>query len=165
MSLGKKKDIGTIGLVSILRQVFPDLVAGSPVRLAYLYGSAAEGKTTPLSDVDIALLLDPDQSRSIDPYDCLMLEMDIALALESCCKILNADVRVINDAPLMFQGRMVQQGHLLYANDEALRIGYETLTLKQYLDYLPVANQFQVAYFEHRRAELFAVRQARGKHD
>jgi predicted nucleotidyltransferase len=143
-------------LVSTLREHIPALVVGTPVRLAYLYGSAAEGKTTPLSDVDIALVLDARQAEGMTGYDRLILETDIELGLERCCKLHNADVRVINDAPLMLQGRVVQRGELLYSSDEELRIGYETLTLKMYLDFLPIDEQFRAAYFKHARAELEA---------
>jgi predicted nucleotidyltransferase len=141
-------------LVSSLREHLPALVAGTPVRLAYLYGSAAEGKTTPLSDVDIALVLEPQQAEQINGYNQLILETDVELGLERNCKLDNADVRVINHAPLMLQGRVVQRGKLLYSSDEELRIGFETLTLKMYLDFLPIDALFREAYFERARLGL-----------
>lgn len=153
------EDRTTGQLVQALRSVLPDLLVGTPVRLAYLYGSVAEGKFTPLSDVDIALLLDPAEAQVMHPYDRLILETDIALGLERLCKLVDTEVRIVNDAPLMLQGRMVQRGHLLFAEDEDFRIGYETLTLKKYLDFLPVAEQFQKIYFERRRTELHAARE------
>ena len=139
-------------LVATLRQHLPALLKESPVFLAYLYGSAAEGLTTPLSDVDIGLVIAPDQDMS--PYERLIFETDIALELGHRCKLYNTDIRIVNDAPLMLQGRMVQRGHLLFARDDDFRVGYETLTLKKYLDYLPTAEFFQKHYFEYRRAEL-----------
>jgi predicted nucleotidyltransferase len=145
-----------VELVKTLREHIPVLLAGTPVCLVYLYGSAAEGKTTPLSDVDIALVLDLQQAEQINGYDQLMLETDIELGLERSCKLDNADVRVINHAPLMLQGQVVQRGKLLYSSDEELRVGFETLTLKMYLDFLPIDALFRDAYFERARAGLGA---------
>jgi predicted nucleotidyltransferase len=137
-----------------LRSILPSLLFSTPVLLAYLYGSTAEGKTTCLSDVDIALLLDPKQAKGMHPYDRLIFETDIALELEQLIKLPETDVRIINDAPLLLRGRVVQRGHLLYSSDEDFRICYETMTLKEYLDFLPIAEQFQRSYFERRLAEL-----------
>ena len=52
---------------SLVRQLKTGLEAilpGYPITLAYLYGSAAAGRATPLSDVDVALVA----SEKIDPY-------------------------------------------------------------------------------------------------
>jgi predicted nucleotidyltransferase len=39
-------------VVACLRASLPDIAAGYPIMLAYLYGSVAEGHATPSSDVD-----------------------------------------------------------------------------------------------------------------
>ena len=161
--MGTEKKISE--LVFTLQKAIPEAVSGRPVKLAYLYGSSASGKTTPLSDFDIALFLDPNQIHTIDPYSRLIFEMDVALALEKLTGLSEFDVRVINDAPLMLQGIVVQRGHLLYSDEDEFRVGYETLTLKMYLDFLPIAEQFQTAYFERRRAELRALREKGWNYD
>lgn len=47
--------------------------------------------------------------------------LDVERELAERCGIRNADVRIINDAPLVFRGRVVSDGALLYASDEPFR--------------------------------------------
>ncbi len=72
---------------------------------------------TPQSDVDIALVIDGE----VSPGERLKLMLDVERELAERCGIRNADVRIINDAPLVFRGRVVSDGALLYASDEPFR--------------------------------------------
>ena len=48
-----------------------------PVTLAYLFGSAARGETTPLSDVDIAVYLDvPELAKRTRLYSALLADLE-----------------------------------------------------------------------------------------
>jgi siroheme synthase len=69
------------------------------------------------------------------------------LALADHVDIPNADVRIINDAPLVFRGRIVSDGILVYARDDQERIEYETATRLRYFDYLPIHKRLQDAFF------------------
>lgn len=134
-------------LVLKLRRALPKMLADQPVSLAYLYGSVAAGLTTRFSDTDIALVTDQDLS----PRERLDLMLRSQLALADCCDVVNADVRIINDAPLVFRGRVVCDGILLYARSEDVRIEFETSTRLRYFDYLPIHRRLQEAYFAHIR--------------
>lgn len=131
-----------------LERCLPAILAGYPVDAAYVYGSVARGTATPLSDVDIALLL----AEPCAPYDRLKLALTIQGEIETRCD-LPVDVRAINDAPLMVQGRVVQQGHLVYEGDRARRIHFEVMTRKQYFDFAPVARRLQEAFLERVRQD------------
>jgi len=48
----------------------------------------------------------------------LKLILRVQLALVDRCDIENADVRVIDDAPLVFRGRVVSDGVSVYSRDE-----------------------------------------------
>lgn len=135
--------------VSQLREKLPSILEDLPVLVAYLYGSAASGRTTPFSDVDIALYL----SESLSPRNRLQLELGVEIALEDVLGLTNADVRVINDAPLTVRGAIVQEGVLLYCRDEERRVDLESLTLKLYLDFEPTATMFQELFFKRLREE------------
>ena len=37
-------------------------------------------------------------------------------------------MRIINDAPLVLRGKVVTEGMLLYAQDESVRVEFETTT-------------------------------------
>jgi predicted nucleotidyltransferase len=65
-------------LVSQLKEKLPPILDDLPVLMAYLYGSAASGHTTPFSDVDIALYL----SEPLPPRQRLELELGDAIVHE-----------------------------------------------------------------------------------
>ena len=130
-------------LINLLSRHLKKIVKDQPVLLAYFYGSAARGKATPLSDIDIALLVHPDTPLR----DRLQLMLGIGTELEEKCGLSDIDVRIINDAPLVFQGRVITDGILLYKRDDSARIHFETSTRDEYFDYLPVHKKLQKAFF------------------
>lgn len=134
-------------LLEQLRKSLPSILERWPVLMAYLYGSAAIGQTTPFSDVDIALYL----AKPLRPRERLQLELGLEIALEDALGLSKADVRVINDAPLSVRGMVVQEGVLLYCRDEEERVDFESLTLKLYLDFEPAAAMFRQLFFERVR--------------
>ena len=141
--------MSTEDLVSRLRHHLPSILKDRPIQLAYLYGSAARGERIPLSDVDIALLA----IRVLSPQERLRLMLDVSLEVEERCDLREADVRVINDAPLLFQGRVVTEGILLYSRDEAERVRYETMTRMRYFDYLPIHQRLRDAFLANVREQ------------
>jgi predicted nucleotidyltransferase len=134
-----------------LRAEMPGILEDRPVMIAYLYGSVLDGSELPSSDVDIGLVLDPNDLLS--PYERMQLEFDIAAEIEGRCDVREADVRSIDIAPLTVQGKVVSEGELLYSRDEEFRIGYEVRTRKLYFDFLPVVEMMQKAFFRHLQEE------------
>ena len=165
MSTFENQDINNTTLVASLRSRLGKTLPGKPVRLAYLYGSTSEGRQTSLSDIDIGLILDPESAKQMSGYQRLILESDIGLALERYCKLENTDIRVVNDAPIMLQGQMVQRGLILYARDDDIRVDYEVYTLMKYLDFLPIAESFQREYFQRRKRELQVLHERKNIND
>lgn len=132
-------------VIATLREHLPEILRNRPVALAYIYGSAAIGYTTPLSDIDVALVISPD--ADLDAYQRVLLEMAIQGDIEHRCGIANVDVRSIDRAPLRVQGKVLTQGKLLYARSDVFRIDYETRTRKLYFDFRPVLDMMRSAYF------------------
>jgi predicted nucleotidyltransferase len=130
-------------LVSKLRPALPRLLDGLPVRLAYLFGSSTTDQVTPFSDVDLALVVDGELS----PLERLKLMLRVQLDLADSCDIKNADVRIINDAPLVLQGKVVCEGILVFSRDERERVAFETTTRLRYFDYQPIHQELQDAFF------------------
>lgn len=139
-------------IIGQLEQQLPPILQDRPVLLAYVYGSVAEGCPTPLSDVDIALVLDPD--CELDAYERFMLDLEIGAELEKSSGITTIDVRSINAAPLRVQGEVVTTGRLLYSKDEDFRVAYEVRTRKRYFDFQPVLKMMRDSYFAHLETEL-----------
>ena len=95
----------------------PDLIA------VYLFGSQATGDRLPTSDVDIAYLLDsPDLDR----------ELDVEVAITCILGTDDADVQLLNKAPLPFQYRVVSSGRVVYSRDEPERHRYEAEVRRAY---------------------------------
>ena len=124
------------------------ILAPHPVALAYLFGSAAAGRLTPFSDVDIALVVDETRPLSVSR---LRFELEIEDELAARCGLSMADVRVINTAPLLLRGEVVTHGRLLFARDPETRIEFETRTRMEYFDFLPAAELHRKAFFENVR--------------
>jgi predicted nucleotidyltransferase len=137
-------ELGRDELVSRLREHLPAILSGEPVRLAYLYGSSVTGLTTPFSDVDVALVA----GEALRPLVRLKLILRVQLALADVCDIPSADVRLIDEAPLVFRGRVLTDGILVYARDEAFRVEFEVTTRLLYFDYLPIHREMQEAFFQ-----------------
>jgi predicted nucleotidyltransferase len=129
-----------------LKSRLAEVLSCYPVMLAYLYGSQASGQATPLSDVDIALVL---KEGHYDPARRMRLELQIEDDIVRGCDIPEADVRAIDQAPLLVRGEVVTNGILLYSRDEEFRVEFETLTRKLYFDFLPAARMIQAEYFAH----------------
>lgn len=99
-------------IIARLKTCAPEGLARYSIEIAYLYGSVAQGCPLPSSDVDIALVL----TELPPPYQRLTLELEIQAALEDACQLSPVDVRTINQAPLMVQGRIIQKGIWLFRN-------------------------------------------------
>jgi hypothetical protein len=130
-----------------LRNALSRVLKKEPVILAYLHGSMATGRLHPFSDVDLALVVE----EGLSPLERLKLILRTQADLADECSVPNADVRIINDAPLVFRGKVVTNGILLFARDEQERIAYETATRLRYFDYLPVHLRLQEAFFDDLR--------------
>jgi len=100
------------------------------VRLAYLYGSRANGKEGKLSDVDIAVLLDETLSKK----ERFNLQLKLISEITSILKTDKVDLVIMNDVPLTLQFEIIKSNHPLLVRDEGERIDLEHWILSRYLD-------------------------------
>ncbi|WP_176225921.1 nucleotidyltransferase domain-containing protein [Candidatus Hakubella thermalkaliphila] len=68
------------------------------------------------------------------------------MRLEEASGLSNIDLRILNEAPLAFQGEVLRQGTEIYSSDEGKRILFETRTLDAFLDYLPHLEELRRAF-------------------
>lgn len=101
------------------------------VLFAYLFGSLAEGRCGPLSDVDVAVFL-ADEPAS-DRWDAgLSLHADISRALRRN----DVDVLILNDAQnLILLDAIIRRGVLLLDQDRQARESYELSVLHRAIDF------------------------------
>lgn len=99
----------------------------------YLFGSVARGRATHLSDVDIAVLLDPNlgQEARVERQLELMVALDDFADRE-------VQVTVLNDVPPALAYRVIREGRLIYEGDRRRRIAFEVRTMKIYFDIKPM---------------------------
>jgi predicted nucleotidyltransferase len=132
---------GRMGLVGHLRKLLGQVLKDKPVAAAYLYGSAARGEMTPLSDVDIGLLI----RGPLSLLGKLDLELSVEVELASLgCGL--SDVRVVNEAPIALRGELATEGILLYSADESERVEFETRARREYFDFLPFLERLRESY-------------------
>jgi predicted nucleotidyltransferase len=101
------------------------------VILAYLFGSQVRGEIGPLSDIDIALLLD-------DADETGTVRSNLRSAIADALDQERVDVVFLNRATVEFAYAIIADGELIYQQDASTRVEYEAKIMSLYCDYLPV---------------------------
>lgn len=118
-----------------------------PISAAYLFGSRASGMAGPLSDTDLAVLVEP--ATGVDERFRLRLEL-----IAQATRLLHTDrvdLIVLNDAPILLAHRVIRDGELLVERERSERVRFETRTILEYLDTKPL--RAELARGVHRRLE------------
>jgi len=141
--------------LDMLKQIISSQFTG--IKLAYLYGSFAQGTAAENSDVDIAIVFhDHTLPSRLSP-----LETSMALEIEKHIQR-EVDLRIINNAPLSFLYQVVNIGQPLFMASDEERINFESYVLSRFFDFRPfwdIHDQYRKDRLE--RGE-FGVKQ--GKH-
>jgi len=98
------------------------------VIFAYLFGSAAQGRISPLSDIDIAVYL-----RTCEHLTEYRLEL-----FNKLCDVLGTseiDLVFLNTAPTNLEGRILMKKKILVDKDPHLRHRYESLAMRKFYDF------------------------------
>lgn len=101
-----------------------------PVELAYQFGSSVQGRTGPMSDLDVAVLASP----SVKQEEYLKLQVDLLCALDAVFPASPVDLVLLNQAAPLLCYEVIREGRLLFAKDEPIRIAFEQRVLQEYLD-------------------------------
>lgn len=133
---GEEKDANLDFDRTALRAAIEDAVSGHPeIAAAYLYGSAARGTATPLSDIDVGLLFREPEG----PFrERLATATGIGSAIARELPGVRVDARDLDELPLSIVGAVLTEGELLVSNDEERRVAFERDTRLRYFDFLPV---------------------------
>lgn len=107
------------------------LAGNDEVMLGYLFGSRVSGRVGPMSDYDFALFL---SGRPEDPDFRYNVAHELTMRLPSG----NADLLLLNEAPIELAYAVIAQGRCLFARSAVIRVEYEAYVLSRYGDYLPV---------------------------
>lgn len=99
-----------------------------------LFGSQASGTAGPLSDVDVAVWLDPELPRE----RLAALRSELTLAVVEALGTDEVDVVVLNGAPPLLRHRALSGGTRLFDRDPRARVRLETAALLDYFDTAPL---------------------------
>ena len=125
--------------INIDKNIFKEL----NIKLAYLFGSRAKGSSAEKSDIDIAVLFEK------NPFDPLALkETDALLRKLRVFSTAKFDIVSLNNASLLLKYEVVAHGQPLYCEDEAERINFEVLIIKEYIDEEPIRKLYNKAFYK-----------------
>src|SRR3990170_4512520 len=94
------------------------------VIFAYLFGGLAEGKVTPLSDIDIAVFLK-------SAHDVAEYKLGLFERLFGSLGTSEIDLLILNTAPISLTGRILQKKKILIDKDPPRRHIFESLSLRK----------------------------------
>ena len=104
---------------------------------AYLFGSYATPRESPLSDLDIAVLLDSRFPSS----SYLDKQIELLTYLSQIMGTDRVDVAILNRASPLLAHRILRDGRLLFSKDESQRIYFQTRAIDLYLDTEPARRE------------------------
>lgn len=105
-----------------------------PVVAAYLFGSQASGTTTPLSDIDIAVLLEAGVASPGTVQAALISDLMPVLHRS------DIDVVILNGAPPLLKERAISRGQVIYCRDLLARLRFEVAARREYFDTQPLRD-------------------------
>jgi predicted nucleotidyltransferase len=126
------------------------LASRNDVLAAWLFGSHARGDAGPLSDIDVAVLLD----EAACP-DLFRARLTIIGELTGTLGTDDVDVVVLNETPLALNYRVLRDGVLVYRRDQQFVIDFTWRTVTAYLDFKPFLDRYERTLLERAaRGEL-----------
>jgi predicted nucleotidyltransferase len=115
--------------VAPLFRAYPFVVA------AYQFGSTARGQESPLSDLDMAILVD--DKRTPSALDLLRIELMLAYELQKHLGVSEIDLITLNSQRLLLQYGILRTGRLIYEADPKYRVRFTQKVIQAYLDFQP----------------------------
>jgi predicted nucleotidyltransferase len=110
--------------------ISPETLRSLGIRLGYLFGSRAAGHPSARSDADVAILLR--DGASLQDLGRAVADLEATLRTTFGCPV---HVIPLNRASPLLRFEAIRHGRVLFAEDEAERIGFEVRTLKEYEEY------------------------------
>ena len=111
--------------------------------LAYLFGSHAEGRSGPLSDLDFAILFGPD----VPPEAWSDRQIKLMVRLMDLFGRGDIDLVVLNRATPVMAQQVATRGCLLFEAQPGTRVGFEVDTLRRYVDTKPLRRLQDHSFF------------------
>lgn len=114
----------------------------TPVLVAYLFGSRAQGEPHPHSDIDIAILF----SEGLPPLEQQRWRLSLIARLSKALHTDNVDVVVLNRAPPMLRYEAIRPRRILFCRNEEARVAFEVRTMQEWFDWQPRFDRLQTEW-------------------
>jgi uncharacterized protein len=122
-----------------------DAIADDPaVSALFSFGSLAEGRLTPLSDLDFAVLI----SSRLSKRERFEKHIELFGVFNSVLRTDEIDLVVLNDAPLKFSHQILKTGKLLHIGNRFELIDFSEKNVKLYLDFRFFRDRFDRIFLE-----------------
>lgn len=119
--------------IDTIKNLLKEYFSGHPeIEIGYVFGSVAQGRDNPLSDIDVAVFIDKDkvdESRYSYGYNA-----QVTADLMKLLKRNDIDFIVLNNAPFLLRHRVIYSGKLVFCRDERKRSAFQVETLNKYND-------------------------------
>jgi hypothetical protein len=146
----KTKSEGRVPALVAVRRAVARCVARYPdIQAAYIFGSVAQGRARPDSDIDIAVLL----GRRIPDTRALRYRLKLTSELGSALHRNDVQLVILNDAPPLLAHRVLSRGLLVFERGRAARVRFHVQTANRYADLVPTLEHYVARLKQHVRED------------
>lgn len=131
-------------VVEKLSAVVEAISRDSDVSALFSFGSLAEGRLSPLSDLDFAVLI----SRRLNKRQQSEKHLKLIGVFNSVFRTDEIDLVVLNDASLKFGHRVLKTGRLLHVRNKRELIDFREKVVKLYIDFRFLRDSFDRGFLE-----------------
>lgn len=117
------------------------------VSALYLFGSYAEGRALPESDIDLAVLIDEKKMRrkNLEQLRGIYYKASPSFSMRSIA------ITILNSASPYLKHRIIKTGEILFERNRKLRVRFTAQAIIEYLDFKPIEDMFNKAATERFR--------------
>lgn len=124
-------------LASSRRAVARCVSRHAEIQAAYIFGSMAQRRTRPDSDIDIAVLLD----RPLPRAHALRYRLRLAGELGAALQRADVQLVILNDAPPLLAHRVLSRGVVVFERSRPTRVRFQVATARRYEDMVPAMER------------------------
>lgn len=124
-----------------IRRVISYFRSRKEVSALYLFGSCAEGRALPQSDIDMAVLIDEKKLKRKN-YEQLK---NVYYKASPSFSLRQVDIAILNTASPYLKHRVIKTGKILFDRNRRLRVRFTTNAIIEYLDFKPIEDIFNKA--------------------
>lgn len=132
-----------------MKKLFREKLRGLGVFIVYLFGSRSRGKGSPMSDVDIGVVL----KATIPAGDARSIYQSLYEIFTELYPSSKVDIVLLQSAPLTLQYSAISEGKILFEEDPILTADYENRVVNRYLDFIPILDYFDSVVARRRYAQ------------